>query len=356
MINNHSKIFLFGTNCASVVNNLSIGLKENGHQVKAISFDFNRSSYNNFSDITCICTDNHPGPFKLVLYKLKGLFMMIKWLLWCDVIHVYGRLSDPAFWIISKLAKRKFVTFVGSDIRMPEVELAINPYFKYAYQNDAYEYKEEGKNETGKLLKYLHALNFCFIVWDVDVFIEDQYKPYTDIVPHASSVNKNLGSLGLQKKVPIVVHSPTAPIAKGTPYVLEAVDKLKAKNIPFEFILLKNLPNTQYQEALARADIYLDQFIWGAYGIAAQQALQMGKVVVNYLTPHRIAQYGPLNPIQNATIDNLDEVLEKLIENIELRQEISGSSKLYYENTHKPSVVANKMIEAYNKLLLKVKK
>lgn len=349
MISNSSKILLFGTNCASVVNNLSEGLAKQGSKVKAISFDFNRSIYNNFSNITCICTDNDPGPLKLIFYKLKGLLILIKWLLWCDVVHVYGNLSHSAFWLISKLARHKFVTFVGSDIRVPEIELAENPWFKYAYNDEGYEYKNERFNKTSELLHYLRSLNFKFIVWDVDIFIDKDLLPYTRIVPHASAVNAGLSNKE-QQELPLIVHSPTAPVAKGTPFVLQAIEKLQQKGLPFEFVLLKNLPNKQYQEALVKADIYLDQFIWGAYGVAAQQALQMGKVVINYLTPHRVAQYGPRCPVQNTLPDQLDATLEKLILNVEKRRKIAGLSKQYYMDMHEPYAVAGKMLKAYNEL------
>lgn len=350
MVNEQSKIFLFGTNCASVLNNLCLGFAENGQKVKAISFDFKRSAYNNYSNIQLICNDNNPGRIKLYYYKLKGLLMLIKALLWCDVVHVYGNISNLSYWLISKLAKYKFITFVGSDIRMPEIELATNPYFKYAYENKNYEYKAEKFNRTPDLLTYLRKLNFNFIVWDVDIFIHKKFLPHTAIIPHSSIINEKLNLISFQEKRPLIVHSPTAPVAKGTPFVLKAIEKLNERNIDFEFLLLQNLPNVQYQEALSKASIYIDQLMWGTYGVAAQQALQMGKVVVNYCTNHRLKMYGSDCPIQNATIDNLPDVLEKLILNVDERQKIAEASIKYYERQHKPSVVAKKMLAAYQKL------
>lgn len=349
MINKQSKVLLFGTNCASVLNNLCLGFIQNGQKVKALSFDFNRSPYNNFENVTCICKDNNPGNLKILFYKIKGVFTLMRWLIWSDVVHVYGTVSNLTYKLISLLGKHKFVTFVGSDIRVPEMALAINPYYKYAYNNPDYENKGEN-NSTYENLPYLRKLNYYFIVWDVNIYIDERFKENMAIVPHASTINMEVTEPALQKEIPLIVHSPTAPISKGTPFVLEAIEKLKNKNIPFKFILLQNLPNNEYQEALVKADIYLDQFIWGAYGIAAQQAMQMGKVVVNYLTPQRLAIYGPDCPIQNTTIDNLADTLEKLILNVAERQKIAAASIKYYEMQHTPSVVAAKMLTAYQKL------
>lgn len=350
---NKPKVFLFGTNCASVLNNLTIGFEKTGVPVKTVSYDFKRSKYNNYSKINCICGDNDPGKFKQQFYKIKGLFMLIQHLLWCDVVHVYGNMSRTSFWVISKLAKHKYVTFVGSDIRMPDKELAINPYFKYAYQNEGYEYKIEATNNTPDLLKFLKGLGFMFIVWDMDMFLDRSIIGRAEIVPHASmnmEADRNLAQPGDPKKI-LVVHSPTAPVAKGTYYVLTAIEKLRSKNIFFEFKLLKHLPNEEYQRALREADIYVDQLIWGGYGVAAQQALQMGKVVVAYISPERIKMYGEEMPVQNATINNLEEVLEKLISSDDLRKKIGEQSETYYKKMHEPGKVATKMLAAYSVLM-----
>ena len=139
------KILLYGTNCASVINSLAIGFEEINIPVKALSFDYNRSVYNNYSKINCICTNNNPGRAKLYLYKIKGLAILIRYLLCCYVVHIYGTKQNLHYWLIAKLAKYKFVTFVGSEIRMPKVELALNPFYQFAYNNENYECKREFK-------------------------------------------------------------------------------------------------------------------------------------------------------------------------------------------------------------------
>lgn len=346
------RVLLYGTNCASVINSLTIGFEKINVPVKSISFDFNRSVYNNYSKVKCICTDNNPGKVKQYLYKIKGLLILICYLLWCDVVHVYGTKHKLHYWLIAKLAKYKFVTFVGSDIRMPKTELALNPFFKYAYYDDGYEYKNESKNDANSLVHYLSVLNYGFIVWDTEQFIDRKITGKVGIVPHASAnkpQNNLITSPAANKKL-LIIHSPTAPVAKGTQFVLKAIEKLKEKNISFEFKLLKDLPNEEYQRLMTEADIYIDQLIWGAYGVAAQQALQMGKVTVAYISSERLKLYGDKLPVQNATICNLAAVLEKLIADSGLRKQISMESVSYYQNVHQPDNVAKKMLAAYKLL------
>jgi glycosyltransferase involved in cell wall biosynthesis len=346
------RVLLYGTNCASVVNSLAIGFKRIGIPVKALSFDYKRSVYNNYSEIKCICTDNHPGVAKQYFYKVKGLFTLARYLLWCDVVHVYGNSSKISYWVMAKLAKYKFVTFVGSDIRMPAIELRINPFYQFAYNNEDYEQKREFINDADTTVKYLTKLNYGFIVWDTETFINRNITDKVRIIPHASvnKPQKEFTKNSLPDKKILIVHSPTAPVAKGTEFVLKAIEKLKVKNLPFEFRLLKDIPNEEYQQLLMEADIYVDQLIWGAYGVAAQQALQMGKVVVAYLIPERLKLYGDNLPVQNANINNLADVLENLIGNSELREQISRESKLYFQKVHLPEIVAKKMLENYKLL------
>jgi hypothetical protein len=348
---NKPKVFLYGSNYASVINSLALGYKRSGIPLRAVSFDYTRSKYNIYSEIKCICGKNNPGKLRLFFYKIKAVFILVNHLLWCDVAHIYGSHGRFVFWLFGKLAKNKIVTFLGSDVRVAKIELAINPYYHYAYNNEKYENKADKINDTDSLVKFLKKLGYTFIVWDVDVFINRQITDQVKIVPHASinmcssaATSNNNG----RKKV-MIIHSPTAPVSKGTDFVLKAIEELKRKNIPFDFKILRHLTNDEYQHALQEADIYVDQLIWGAYGVAAQQALEMGKVVVAYLSDERISKlYGEDVPIQNATVDNLASVLENLINNEELRKQISRQSRAYYEKMHTPQKVAARMLEAYN--------
>jgi hypothetical protein len=234
---------------------------------------------------------------------------------------------------------------------MPDVELAFNPFYKYAFYNEAYEYKHESHNQSDALLRYLTKLKYGFIVWDTGTFIDRKITKKIGIVPHASVNNiQNIFFRPENGRKVLIIHSPTAPVAKGTEFVLKAIEILEHKGIPFEFKLLTNLPNEEYQRILLEADIYVDQLIWGGYGVAAQQALQMGKVVVAYMNPEILKLFEGDLPVQNATINNLAEVLEKLITNRELREQISTQSLLFYETTHEPGNVAKKMLATYQKL------
>src|SRR5690606_27897665 len=61
------------------------------------------------------------------------------------------------------------------------------------------------------------------------------------------------------RDVPVIVHAPTRRNFKGTPAVLEALDRLREEGEQFELRLLENVPNKQVLKALTDADLVIDQ-------------------------------------------------------------------------------------------------
>ena len=109
------------------------------------------------------------------------------------------------------------------------------------------------------------------------------------------------------------------------------------------------MSNQEYQETLGKADILIDQMIWGSYGVAAQQALQSGKVVVGYLLEDRVEKIFENNcPIVNATIDTLFTTLTSLLDKEDL-DDMEQKSVLYYERLHTPLAVAKRLINVIDK-------
>jgi len=62
---------------------------------------------------------------------------------------------------------------------------------------------------------------------------------------------------------PIVIHAPSHRGAKGTAHILEAVDRLKAEGVAFEFVLVEKLSNTEARKLYERADLVVDQLLAG---------------------------------------------------------------------------------------------
>ncbi|MEO5999798.1 MAG: hypothetical protein ABIO79_12715 [Ferruginibacter sp.] len=359
-----TKILILGANHASTMNSLKIGFDEVGIKCKALSFDKYRSEYNNYDKIECLYPeeDKNSGRIKKALQwrylYFVGIFLYIKRLMWANVVIYY---SHPSYNILRKkrkhfswellmikvFVKKRYVWFTGSDIRDPEVELSINPYFKYAWGNKNYEYKNWESSKNSFRVQRLFSRNkFKAIVWDQYPFLNPLLFGSYLTIPHAS-----VSTITLEKGINVVkniVHAPTAPCAKGSEFIFAAIEKLKQHRSDFNFTLLHKMTNSAYQKSIEEADILIDQLIWGAYGVATQQALQSGKVVVCYLLENRIKTiYGESCPVINANIDNLFLVLDNLLD-MEDFNEIKNKGKKYYREMHSPSSVVKKLLNEIN--------
>jgi glycosyltransferase involved in cell wall biosynthesis len=56
-----------------------------------------------------------------------------------------------------------------------------------------------------------------------------------------------------------ILHSPSHPIAKGTPIIQNAILNLKKKGYKIEFILIEGLPNSKVVEEIKKCDFVIDQ-------------------------------------------------------------------------------------------------
>lgn len=356
------KFLLLGHNHASTMNSLKVGLEENGVDVRAISYDLNRSGYNNYSNIHCVYPTFLKSKKRILkgilwrFYATKSLIRLVFNLIRADVVINFSFPALQLFYdtslqssfelyLIDKCVKRKFVWFTGSDIRNPEIELTVNPYFKYAWENPDYEYRlSESVENSDKLQSLFKKYHFKAIVWDLSVFINKNIFPNHATVPYASVSNipptKNPSS-----KIKIV-HAPSAPVAKGSNFIIPVIERLQKERNDFDFQLLQNISNKEYQLKLAEADVLIDQIIWGGYGVASMQAMQAGKVVVAYLWESRLNEiFGRECPVINANPDTLYEKLNEILDSKDL-ESIKHSGLEYYNKLHSPTVVAKKLLFA----------
>ncbi|MCX7670987.1 MAG: hypothetical protein N2439_13060 [Anaerolineae bacterium] len=288
------------------------------------------------------------------LRHLPYVFAAIRW---ADVLHWhYGTTALPfrldLHWARA-LRKPGVVEFWGSDVRIPEVEARDNPY--YARLGADYEYARAesaaGSRRTQEL--FARAGMACVISCH-------SLRPHlqADLFPQPYFVRQRVWLPDFaprppdsDNRRPLLVHSPSAPIAKGTPAVLAAVEKLQGR-YAFDFRLIQNMPRPEALRVVRAADIYLDQFVLGGYGLAALEAMAFAKPVVLYVKPSLLAQYPADLPVVNATQENLAEVLASLLADGTLRREAGLRSRAYVERYHDAMAAAQQLIGIYRELLV----
>lgn len=301
------------------------------------------------------------NPLQNILYNISyNLFIkpykfiiLCRWIVWADVIHWTWDSTTPLnldLKLAKILKKRRFIEWVGSEMRIPEITMLESKWYKEVF-NNGYEYSAmESKERSYRLQEKFYKYGFIpVLVPEMKLFLKPglfkkvfstQYRifqkdKYPEIVSYPG--NDNI----------VIVHTPSAKIAKGSNYIIPIIEKLKRKyNI--DFILLHNVSREKALETMKRCDIFIDQIILGSYAGAAIEAMSLGKPTLAYIMPSVYKQGTPYDcPVVNVNPDTLEEKLTQLIEDPALRHQVGAKSRKFVEEVHNADSIALQLLEIY---------
>jgi glycosyltransferase involved in cell wall biosynthesis len=160
----------------------------------------------------------------------------------------------------------------------------------------------------GSLVRFLKRNDLCFKSFPVDT---DRLKP--------ADLPRN--------PVPLIVHATNHRRVKGTDVLIGAMKRLKALGIECELKIVENVDRDTAFEIYRRADIIADQFVIGAYGVFALEALALSKPTLTYLDHDHLENPVFNLPIVNTTQENMVEVLAALVQTPALRQRLGAEAR-----------------------------
>lgn len=154
------------------------------------------------------------------------------------------------------------------------------------------------------------------------------------------------------KTRPLVIHAPSHGGVKGTRYVLEAVSRLKAEGIQFDFTLVEKLSHIEARCVYEKADLVVDQLLSGWYGGLSVEMMALGKPVICYMRGDDLKfidnEMREELPIINADPSNIFEVLRECL--TVRRYQLSNmghKGRLFVEKWHNPSKIAEMLKHDY---------
>lgn len=181
---------------------------------------------------------------------------------------------------------------------------------------------------TPDLLDDVPWAHWCPVVVDVD-----RFRPKT--VPFASTPVR-------------IVHASSSPLQKGSHYIPPALAPL-IESGAVEYELIMGVPAAEMPRVFESADIVIDQFRAGSYGVAACEAMAGGRVVIGHVLDDVRAlveqQTGRALPIVEATPDTLTEVVRALIDAPEEARRIGAQGREFVEAVHSGAMSARVLIE-----------
>lgn len=112
-----------------------------------------------------------------------------------------------------------------------------------------------------------------------------------------------------------VVHAPTNPNLKGTTTIAPIARRLEEEGL-IEYVEITGIPNDRMPAVFADADVVLDQFRTGDYGVGACETMAAGRIVLAHVTDQvrdEVAlQAGMPLPIPETTIESVEEMLRDI--------------------------------------------
>jgi len=331
-----------------------------GGQAWMISRAERQLGYNSDHIIFSSSQIGYPADYNLFFKKksffrnfLKAVIFLSQAIKKYDVFHFYYARTILPFCLdlpVLKIFRKKiFFTFQGSDIRR-------RGYFLKRFKTDVYKDCKEIRHK--KFFDFFRLLRLKIAVFFANkTFVLNPdlkfISPSSEMMPY--------GNVDLDEWLPvesekgnkplIILHAPTNRAIKGTKYLIEAISKLKKEGYLVNLKLLEGVRHGQMREFCRDADVVVDQLLIGWYGGFAVETMALGKPVVCYLNEDLFCfvPWAKDIPIVNANAINLYDKLKWLIKNPEERKKIGKMGREFVEKWHNPVMIAEKLINLYEK-------
>ena len=300
-------------------------------------------------------------PVRARLQRLTWWWAVARALRWADVVHWHSRSralpGSLDLKYLARVHKPRVVEFWGTDIRIPRIASADNPYYAAIYDRDPAKtarwarmaekaltrFARHGLEcliPTAEMMPYAREAPFPHIHATLARVMTDEFDPsYPD--PHTPR--------------PVVVHTPSSKGKKGTAAVEVAVERLRPTH-DFAFHLVHGMPRAEALEIVRGCDVMVDELVSGSYGVATLEAMALGKPVICYLKPSLLSKYPADCPIVNATQENIADVLGGLLRDGPRRHQVGRASRAYVEKHHDAHKIARDLVRIYEELIEKSKR
>jgi hypothetical protein len=250
--------------------------------------------------------------------------------------------------------KEMVFTYNGCDARqkyktMKRVEIAP------CYDKDCYgglcndglndKMREKRIHRVSKYAHHIFAVNpdlLYFLPKDIASFLPYSVSNWYDIKPVPFKIDRTIK----------IVHSATDRGAKGSNYIMHALENLK-KKYSLEISFIENMSNQKALEIYRQADLIIDQVLSGWYGGFAVEGMRMGKPVGVFIREEDL-KFIPkemAKDLKEAVINlhpyHIEDILKDYLENSQGLYRKSKAGLDYVHKWHDPVYVASITKEIY---------
>lgn len=198
--------------------------------------------------------------------------------------------------------------FHGSDIRDPDRHLGLEPYSHFAPDP---EFTRVFREVTARNRRLVEDLDVPVFVSTPDLLDELPGLTWLPVVVEPGRWARDTAPLS-DGTVMRVAHLPSHSMIKGTELVEPILTQMSQEGV-IEYRSVQGIAHADMPDAYRGADVVLDQFRTGIYGVAACEAMAAGRIVVSHVS-RRVRELtfqvtGEHLPVIEATHETLRDLL-----------------------------------------------
>ncbi len=254
--------------------------------------------------------------------------------------------------LLKALNKRVIFLYLGSDARPPYMDGAAFPAGRAV---DPARLRQAARKIKRRLRRQERYADVCVNSPAAGQFHEKRFINWFSL-GFPKCLAPPARPIGDQTSPPRVriLHSPSHPVAKGTPVIRRILQRLSAKGHPIELIQIQGLPNAAVLHELAQCDLVVDQ-LYADTPMAgfATEAAHCGKpaVVGGYLAPavHACLQGAALPPSRFVHPDQFEAALEALVVDATARRQLGLQARAFVQTHWAPEAVARRFLSLIEK-------
>jgi hypothetical protein len=227
----------------------------------------------------------------------------------------------------------------GSDIRSPQMHRTTTKFSPFA---DARAYNSRTQRRVDKNRDFLQRCGSPVFVSTPDLINDYPNGIWLPVVIDLMkwsqpSVKLCQDEREMKSVPPLVIHIPSKQRVKGSHLIEAPVARLVDSGV-VRYQSVTGVSSEEVRKLVFGADIILDQFRLGSYGVAACEAMAAGKAVVGHVTPrvrlYILQQTGMELPIVEADPDSLAGVLAKLASDPARIRELGDRGQEFVAKVH----------------------
>jgi len=229
---------------------------------------------------------------------------------------------------------RTALLFHGSDIRSPDRHIELYKFspFRAPVTEEDQKLTEVLRGKTAEMAEWVEQFDGPVFVSTPDLIDDVPRATWLPVVVDLAQWTEGT-RVPLEREVPVVVHAPSRPFMKGSDLIEPTLRELESRGL-IEYRRLEHIPQAELVGVVQDADIVLDHFVIGNYGVMTCQAMAAGRVGIANID-QRVRDRVPAEiPTIQADPDSLAEVIEGVLADRDKARAIAAAGRAFVSEYH----------------------